>query len=179
MQSVGLRSFGFTLVDLVITLSVVSVLLSIGLPNLSSHVQNSRVKAATQSLRESLDLTRTQAVFSNSRATIRKQTNWEDGWEIFIDKNNDGLSNNNERVIQKHEKLNGVRILANSHISNYVSYVESGESRNANKTNSAGAFQAGTFKICPQGQGKGYELVLARGGRVRTNEMSAHDCAAI
>lgn len=174
-----MRSFGFTLIELVTTLSIVSILLGIALPNLTGYIQKSRVSTATQSLLESLELTRTQAVFSNNRATIRKQTNWEDGWEVFIDKNNDGLSNNNERSIQKHEKLNGVRIVANRPVKNYVSFVSSGESRNANGTNSAGAFQAGTLTICPQGKGKGYELVLARGGRVRTNEVSAQDCAAI
>lgn len=174
-----MRSRGFTLIDLVTTLAIVSVLLGVGLPNLTSHIQHSRVHNATQDLFESLELTRTKAVFSNTRATIRKLNNWENGWEVFIDENNDGLLNNNEVVVQKHEKLNAVRIKANTHVSDYVSYVESGESRKANKTSSAGAFQAGTFTVCPQGKGKGYELILARGGRVRTHEISEKNCAAI
>lgn len=174
-----MRSFGFTLIDLLITLSVTSILISIGLPSFSAQIQHARVKTATISLLESLDTTRAQAVFSNKRATIKKETNWEDGWEIFIDNNNDGQINNNEQVIQQHEKLLGVRIAANRPIKNYVSFVGSGEGRYANGTNAAGAFQAGTFTICPEGKGKGYELVLARGGRVRTEVIDEQACAAI
>ncbi|GGY80579.1 hypothetical protein GCM10011613_27040 [Cellvibrio zantedeschiae] len=174
-----MRSFGFTLIELVITLSIVSILLGFGLPNLFGHIQNSRVKVATQNLFESLELTRSQAVFSNKRITIRKQVQWEEGWEVFIDANNDGLPNNNEQTVKKYEKLKGIRIIANRPVSNYVSFVGSGEGRYANGTSNAGAFQAGAFTVCPQTKGKGYELILARGGRVRTHEISAQDCAAI
>lgn len=174
-----MRSFGFTLIELIITLSIVSILFGIGLPHFTSSVQHSRVKTATQSLLESLDLTRTQAVFTRKRTTIRRQTTWEEGWDVFIDSNNNGIIDANERVIQKHEKLTGVRIIANRPVKNYVSYVGTGEGRLANGTNDAGAFQAGTFTICPEAKGKGYELILARGGRVRTNKIDAQTCAAI
>lgn len=170
---------GFTLIDLIITLSIISILLTVGLPSLSTQIQHTRVKTATNSLLEAINLTRTQAVFTNKRATIRKQTNWENGWEVFVDKNNDGLLGDDETPLKQHEKLHGVRIKANSHINNYVSYIGTGESRNANGTNSAGAFQAGTFTICPEGKGKGYKLILSRGGRVRQHEISAQDCASI
>jgi len=179
MRFAGMQSFGFTLIDLITTLSVLCVLLGIGLPSFTGQIHATRVKTATQHLLESLELTRSQAVFSNNRTTIRKQNNWEDGWEVFIDKNNDGIPNGNEKTIQKHDKLNGVRIIANNPVKNYVSFIGSGEGRNANGSNSAGAFQAGTFTVCPQGKGKGYELILARGGRVRTHEVSEQDCAAI
>jgi len=173
-----MRSFGFTLIDLLITLAVTSILLTIGIPSFSAQVQNTRVKTATQSLLEALDVTRTQAVFSNKRATIAKQTDWEHGWEIFVDKDNDGIRDNNEDVMAQQEKFTGIRIVANRWIKNNVSYIGSGESRNANGT-AHGAFQAGTFTICPEGKGKGYELILARGGRVRMNEIDERACAAI
>lgn len=176
MRSIAMQSVGFTLIELVITLSIISILLSVGLPNLSGHVKNSRVKSATQSLLESLELTRSQAVFTNKRATLRKQTQWENGWEVFIDRNNDGLFNNNDQSLKKYEIVKGVRIIANRPVKNYVSFVGSGEGRYANGTNDAGAFQAGTFTICPLEKGRGYELILARGGRVRTHEISAQEC---
>jgi type IV fimbrial biogenesis protein FimT len=174
-----MRAFGFTLIDLLITLTVLSILLAFALPNLSAQVQDAQVKTATQTLLDSLELTRTHAVFANNRTTIRKQIDWVDGWEVFIDTNNDGILNNNETTIQKHEKLTGVRIIANRPVKNYVSFIGSGEGRNASGSNNTGAFQAGTFTICPKGQGKGYELILARGGRVRTNKIEAYDCSII
>lgn len=172
-----MRSFGFTLIDLLTTLAILSILLAAGLPSFSAQIQKNRVQTATQSLYEALELTRTQAVFSNNRATITKQIEWKDGWEIFVDKNNDGLRGDDEKIVQQHEKLNGIRITANKWIKNNVSYVGSGESRNASGTD-AGAFQAGTFTICPEAKGKGYQLILARGGRVRKVEIEASECDA-
>lgn len=173
-----MRNNGFTLIDLITTLSVISVLLTIGLPSFSSHIQQTRVKAATDSLLEAIQLARTQAVSSNKRATIRKQNEWNNGWEIFIDKDNNGVRSSNETIVQQYEKLNGIRITANRPIKNYVSYIPTGESRNASGTN-GGGFQAGTFTVCPIAKGKGAELILARGGRVRVVEISEKKCNSI
>jgi type IV fimbrial biogenesis protein FimT len=174
-----MRAFGFTLIDLFITLTILSILLAFAFPSFSAQIQDVRVKSATQNLLESLEVTRTHAVFANNRATMRKQNEWTGGWEIFIDTNNDGLLNNDETIIQKHEKLTGVRIIANGPVKNYVSFIGSGEGRNANGSNNTGAFQAGTFTICPEGKGRGYELILARGGRVRIKKIEAYDCSLL
>lgn len=173
-----MRTQGFTLIDLIIALSVLSILLTIGLPSFSSQIQQMRVKTAIFALQESINLTRTQAVSANKRATIRKQNQWEDGWEIFIDKDNDGVRDSNEDIVQLHEKLKGIRIIANRPIQNYISYIPTGESRNASGTN-GGGFQAGTFTICPIAKGKGFSLVLARGGRVRMTEISEEKCNSV
>jgi type IV fimbrial biogenesis protein FimT len=165
---------GFTLIDLIITLSVLSTLLAVGLPNLATQLQNNRVEATTQNLFAAIELARTKAVFSNSRATIKKQTEWENGWEVFLDKNHDGIRDDDEEIIQQHAKQSGVRIMANTPIKNYVSYVGTGESQTAN-----GAFQAGTFTICPTAKGGGYQLILAKGGRVRRAEINAEKCEKI
>ena len=171
-----MRSFGFTLVELLTTLSISAILVTIGLPNFTQQIQNSRVKAAMLSLQESLQLTRIQAVSANKRATIVKQQEWDEGWEVFIDENNDGSRDENEKVVVQQEKFNDVRITGNKFVKNYVSYVGTGESRNANGSGGAGAFQAGTFTICPEMKGAGYELILARGGRVRMKEITEQEC---
>ncbi len=169
---------GFTLIDLLITLSVISILLTIGLPSVSTQVQHTRVKTATNSLLEAINLTRTQAVFANKRATIRKQNEWSDGWEIFIDADNDGIRDANEKLIQTQAKLNSIKIIANRPISNNVSYIGTGESRHASGTN-RGGFQAGTFTVCSTTKGKGFELILARGGRVRVAEIEEEKCNSV
>lgn len=173
-----MRHKGFTLIDLLTSLSVLAILLAIGLPNFSYAIQQTRVKTATYSLLEAISLTRSQAVFSNKRATIRKQNEWHGGWEIFIDKNNDGVRNSDETLVQQHESLKGVRITTNQPVKNYVSYIATGESRNASGTD-GGGFQAGTFTVCPAAKGRGFVLVLARGGRVRMAEINEASCAAV
>jgi type IV fimbrial biogenesis protein FimT len=169
---------GFTLIDLILALSIVSILISIALPNFSAQIKQAQVKTATNSLLEAINLTRTQAVMTNKRATIRKQNEWSEGWEVFIDSDNDGIRDANERLIKMQEKLNGIKIVTNRPITNNVSYIGTGESRNASGTN-GGGFQAGTFTICPTAKGKGVQLILARGGRVRVAKINEETCNAV
>ena len=168
---------GFTLIDVILTLSIISILISIALPSFSAYVKQAQVKTASNSLLEAINLTRTQAIMTNKRATIRKQNEWSEGWEIFIDTDNDGVRDVNEKLIQMQEKFNGIKIITNRPITNNVSYIGTGESRSASGT-SGGGFQAGTFTICPTAKGKGVQLILARGGRIRVAKIDEEKCNA-
>ena len=169
---------GFTLIDLTLAFSIISILISIALPNFSAQIKQAQVKTATNSLLEAINLTRTQAVMTNKRATIRKQNEWSEGWEIFIDADNDGIRDANEQLIKMQEKFNGIKIVTNRPIKNNVSYIGTGESRSASGNN-GGGFQAGTFTICPTVKGKGVQLILARGGRVRVAKIDEEKCNAV
>lgn len=169
---------GFTLIDLITTLSVASILLAVGLPSFSAQIKQTQVKTATHQLLEAIALTRTQAVMSSKRTTISKQNDWNEGWIIFIDTDNDGRHDADEKLIQTQEKLKGIKIIANRPVSNNVSYVGTGESRTASGTD-GGGFQAGTFTVCPTAKGKGFQLVLARGGRVRVAEINEERCNSV
>lgn len=168
-------SSGLSLLELLITLTVIAITLGFGIPSLSRQAQANQVKTATNGLLEAMDIARSKAVSTNKRVTVKKLDDWNNGWEIFIDRNNDGQLNNDETVILHREKLAGVRISANGPLRNNVSYVGSGESRLAGG-NDGGGFQAGTFVICPLTKGEGYQLILARGGRVRSTKISVEEC---
>jgi type IV fimbrial biogenesis protein FimT len=169
-------SSGLSLLELLIVLTVTCFILMFGIPSFSEQSRTIQVKTAADSLVEAMASTRLQAVTANKRATLSKLGNqWSDGWEMFIDHNNDGQLNNDETVFFRHEKLTGVRISTNKPVKDNVSYVGSGESRVA-AGNDGGGFQAGTFVICPLTQGDGYKLILSRGGRVRVANTSLGDC---
>lgn len=168
---------GFTLIELLFTITILALLMTIGIPGFSAQIQNNKLKTTTLSLLEAVELTRSKAVFANKRAIIRNQDNWDGGWEVFVDTNNNGIRDQDEEILQAHEKINGVRIISNAPIRNYVSFISSGESRFIGRTN-GGAFQAGTFKVCPTTKGAGYTLILARSGRLRMDKISASECEA-
>ncbi|HWV14830.1 MAG TPA: GspH/FimT family protein [Cellvibrio sp.] len=168
---------GFTLLELLIVLIIMILLLALGIPGLSTHIENTQVSTASSSLTEAIALTRSQAVISNTRTTLKNLGSWNRGWEIFIDFDNNGMRGEHEKLIATHPQLNNVRITPNQPVRHYLSFIGSGESRFAGRTGE-GAFQAGTLYICPTGRGRGYALILARGGRLRIQEINADQCAA-
>ncbi len=169
---------GYTLIELLCAIAIVAITLAYGLPNLASQFHKTQVENVTQSLFDSVQLTRSRAVFGNQRITLRKTGRWEDGWEVFVDTNNNGQRDEGEELLQKHEKINSVKIKADQPLRNYISYISTGQSRMAGNANS-GAFQAGTLKICPIAQGSGYTLILAPSGRMRTETLSLQQCNAL
>ena len=73
---------GFTLFELLVTLLILVLLLTIGVPSLSHQIQNTRTQAALQDLLQSVQHARTLAVSQNQRATLVHKGSWGDGWEL-------------------------------------------------------------------------------------------------
>jgi type IV fimbrial biogenesis protein FimT len=73
------RLRGFTLVELMVTVSVVALLTAIAVPTLRSVVENGRIRSATQSLQNGLALARTEAVRLNTQVQFVLSSS---GWSI-------------------------------------------------------------------------------------------------
>lgn len=181
MDDFIMQERGFTLFELVITLAILAILLLFGLPGLSQQISQSRTKTAALDLMQAIQHARTIAVFQNKRTVIRpsglSEGNWLGSWEIFIDDNNDGERNEEEELLLQIDPAKAVSIYANQPLSKYVSFIGTGESRFAGRKD-GGAFQAGTFRICPTdaNHGAGYELILARSGRMRMRDIPQAEC---
>lgn len=169
---------GFTLLELLITLVIITLLVTIGGPSFSTQVQRAKTETTTLSLLEAIELTRTQAVAANTRTTMKARNSWENGWDIFLDSNENGLREEDEKLLASNQGIERVSIRANQPVKAYISYIGSGESRLQSSAH-RGAFQAGTLSICPEGSGSGYQLILSRGGRVRMQEIDARRCSEL
>lgn len=176
MNNINTRdNSGFTLLELLITLLVTALLIALGGPSFSSQIEKNQVKTTALRLLESMELTRTQAVAANTRTTMKAHTSWTNGWDIFMDGNGNGIREENEKLLLSSEAIERALIAANQPVKHYISYIGSGESRLEGSPDKGG-FQAGTLSICPKLTGSGYQLVLARGGRVRMQEIDAVRC---
>jgi type IV fimbrial biogenesis protein FimT len=126
------RSFGFTLVELMITLSVVSILALIATPSLSRIIADQRMSAHINELIASITLARSEAikasnsviVCSNTTATPKScsgSTDWSQGWLVWVDRNNSGTVNPDPgEEIQVHGALKGPGSVMNSGIDRII-----------------------------------------------------------
>jgi type IV fimbrial biogenesis protein FimT len=173
----NMKQNGLTLVELLFTLLILALLLGIGIPSFSSQIQSTQTRTSAFQLLEAVNSTRTLAISQGHRATMRHKGDWNGGWQIFVDSNDNGLLDEGERLISEADRLKGVQITGNTPLRQYVSFIPNGESRHIGQADS-GAFQAGTFNICPETGGAGYKLVLARSGRARIDTISADECSS-
>jgi type IV fimbrial biogenesis protein FimT len=97
MQPV-IRTRGFTLIELMVTVTVLAILLSIGIPSFSDVIRNNRTAAATNSLVTSLNFARSEALKRGMPVTVcpandavnptdcdGNSTGWDKGWLVFSD----------------------------------------------------------------------------------------------
>ena len=61
---------GFTLIELMIVIAVVGVLLAVGLPEAFTWIQNTKIRAKSESLSNGLQLARAEAVRRNTRIQL-------------------------------------------------------------------------------------------------------------
>ena len=93
---------GFTLYELLITLLIVGVVLSFGIPNLSEFTKNSRMTSTANDLHASFYMARSEAARAKTNITICASANsmdanadcggtWDQGYIVFVDDNGDIL----------------------------------------------------------------------------------------
>lgn len=97
------KQSGFTLVELMITLAIAAILLTIGVPSFNTLMQNSRLTTSTNDLIGALNLARSEAVTRELRVTVCKSadqatcntsvTGWQQGWIVFTDENSNAAFN--------------------------------------------------------------------------------------
>jgi Tfp pilus assembly protein FimT len=86
---------GFTLVELMATLVVAIILITVGVPSLTSLYEDSRARGALDNIESAFVFARSQAVSYGSSVTVcpmkgaKCDGNWKDGFSVYL---NDGLA---------------------------------------------------------------------------------------
>jgi type IV fimbrial biogenesis protein FimT len=82
---------GFSLTELVVTVSVAAILMSVAVPSFNGVIANQRAKTLASSLYATLSKTRSEALALNGNVTLQpKAGNWGNGWQM-LDANNNVL----------------------------------------------------------------------------------------
>jgi type IV fimbrial biogenesis protein FimT len=78
------RQRGFTLIELMVTLTVLGILLGVGVPSFKNFIQNQKVKTAAYDINTAIMIARSEAVKRNTDVTIAPDTadTWTAGWTV-------------------------------------------------------------------------------------------------
>ncbi len=131
---------GFTLYELMVTLTIVGIVLSVGIPSMGQFRQNSRMVSTANDLHSSFYLARSEAARSKSNITICASADsmddppscggeFEDGWIVFQDDDGDIVVDNGEAILRRfparHDSLN----IDTTGMADYFSYAPTGLGR--------------------------------------------------
>jgi len=77
------RSRGFTIIEMVIAITVLALMVTLAAPMYKSITETNRTRAAAYSLVASLALARSEAVKRNAAVSVLPLgVGWQDGWEV-------------------------------------------------------------------------------------------------
>jgi len=150
------KQHGFTIYELLITMLMIGIILSIGVPSMSGFMQNSRITGTANDLHASFLLARSEAARSKSNIMICASANsmdaeplcggtFNDGWIIFLDDNDNQARDTvaEEPVLRAHPTIpDGIDIATNGG-SNYFVCAPAGLGRS-----DPGGLHVSTARIC-------------------------------
>lgn len=177
------RSAGGTLLELLISISIVAVVLAVAIPSYDALIQQTRFATFSNNYLLHLHLARSEAAKRNDRVVICKSADastcttsgsWNQGWIVFHDANNNAQIDLGEEILRVNEPLpSNWSFLGNTPVVNYVSYSSTGIARST-----SGSFQAGTLTLCrvSQGGGEARAVVISATGRPRVQHTVVSVC---
>ena len=80
------RVHGFTLVELMVTITIMAIMMMFAAPSFNTLVANQRVRNASYDLMSAIVLTRSQAISANTSVNMESDANgWTNGWTVVKD----------------------------------------------------------------------------------------------
>ena len=93
-------SRAFTLVELMVTVAVLAIILSIAVPSFSELIRANRAQTQAGLLLNSFNLARSEAIKRGAevRVTALSDDDWHLGWRIWVDSNGNNTLDNGELI---------------------------------------------------------------------------------
>jgi len=163
------KNSGFTLLELIIVLALISIVMMFAIPSMTTFTQNDRLTTNVNTMIGHLAYARSEAVkrsqqvslcVSNNSGTAAPSCtggNWEDGWIVYVDADNDNSFTAGEEVLRAMQALDGNNTLTPTGIGNQVIYDYRGF-----------VTSTGSFLLCDDRSGAfGKTITITTTGRVR------------
>ena len=182
---------GFTLTELMITLAIVGILLTVGVPSLKTFMQGNQLIATTNELISALHIARSEAIKLNSRVSICDSSDgktcaltgdWSNGWIVFVDFDGNLVNNgaacaaiNTDCLLRVHDgftdsqlSVSGIEDFTSNPIQSFT-FTARGMPKDV-----SGVLESGVFSICSFDASDNVigsrAVVLSLSGRVRISD---------
>jgi len=143
---------GITLVELLVTVSIVAILARVGIPSFQGALQSSRVSNATNALVGDLRLARSQAIRSGVMVVVCRSGNpevaspvcntggdWTTGWIMFEDRDRNGSFGAGDKLLRIQPAITAVDALTERNNNARFEFTPMGRA----KAGTSGYFQVG------------------------------------
>ncbi len=180
---------GVTLIELLVTLSIAVILMTIAVPGFQDFFRRNRVEAATSDIVAALNYARSEAIRRGVRVSVCGSSNpnaanptcednkWAEGWVVFVD--NSHLTGNaagvfdsgQDEVLRVSGPLpDGGSISGGTNFARAVSYLASGISQGIKAGGTTGLAN-GSLTVCKDTYGR--QIAINNTGRI---SVSAYTC---
>jgi type IV fimbrial biogenesis protein FimT len=128
---------GFTLYELLITVLIVGVVLTLGIPNLTEFTRNSRITATANDLHASFMMARSESARAKTNITICASADgaacggtWDQGYIVFVDLDgNIAVNGVDETILRTHGPAEVGVSMAVANGATFFSYAATGMGR--------------------------------------------------
>jgi len=155
---------GFTALELIVTMAIITVLLTLGVPAFENYGLNLRMKTTMDQLQTDLNLARGHAISHNSQTVIcpagdgnncSGQSVWQGGWIVFADLNADRNKQTGEPLLKQSDAI-AMLDISSSRSRNRLRFYPNGSAPGSNASilfcDSRGAAEAGTLSVSNSGR---------------------------
>jgi type IV fimbrial biogenesis protein FimT len=167
-------SAGFTLIELMVTITVAAILLAVAAPSFVTFQRNSVLTSSTNSLVGALSAARSEALKRGQNVLVvpADGTNWNKGVTVFVDLNNDQVLSTGEPIVFQQASLPSyisATALGSGPDPTYIMFDASGYSRTSNAT-----YQSATLTVARNDVATAQQpdqtriVVVAKTGRIRS-----------
>jgi len=175
---------GFTLIELMVTLAVAAILLTVAVPNFREFIERNRVSSTTNILVGALQLARSEAIKrGNYPVILCKSSNgtscsssaaWKDGWLLYADTNADkSFTAGTDELIRRYDAMPKLAITTGNSFQCWIGFAANGYPEGGGTNCAGGLVGNGSFSICAASTTatqRGRSIVVNKIGRIRTED---------